>query len=123
MSSAGDPSNHLWFLNTEVTIKVSHLNGSDGVSVLEHRAPHGNSPPLHIHRTEDEIFHILEGEMLFRISDRELRAGAGETLLAPKNIPHSYRVESAEGARWLTITRGGDFETFVRSCGRPAERQ
>jgi len=123
MSSAGDPSNHLWFLNTEVTIKVSHLDGSDGVSVLEHRAPHGDSPPLHIHRTEDEIFHILEGEMLFRISDRELRAGAGETLLAPKNIPHSYRVESAEGARWLTITRGGDFETFVRSCGRRAERQ
>jgi mannose-6-phosphate isomerase-like protein (cupin superfamily) len=122
MSIAGDPSRHLWFLNTEVTIRVSHVDGSDGTSVLEHRAPHGDSPPLHVHLNEDEIFHILEGEMLFRVADRDVHAGTGDTLLAPKGTPHTYRVDSAGGACWLTIMRGGDFEGFVRSCGRPAER-
>jgi quercetin dioxygenase-like cupin family protein len=122
MSIAGDPSRHLWFLNTEVTIRVSHRDGSDGISVLEHRAPHGDSPPLHVHRNEDEIFRILEGEVLFRVADRDMRASAGDTLLAPKGIPHTYRVDSADGARWLTIMRGEDFEGLVRSYSRPAER-
>ena len=27
---------------------------------MESLAPHGDSPPLHVHQTEDEIFHVLE---------------------------------------------------------------
>jgi hypothetical protein len=37
MSNAGEPARHLWFLDTEVIIKVSHQDGSDGVSVLRFR--------------------------------------------------------------------------------------
>ncbi|WP_046865372.1 cupin domain-containing protein [Microvirga massiliensis] len=111
----------LWFLNTHVIVRVSARDGSDGISVLEHRASRGDSPPLHIHYDEDEIFHVLEGEVRYRVGDDERRARAGETLLAPKGIPHTYRVESSE-ARMLTITRGG-FESFVRAFGRPAERE
>lgn len=122
MSIAGDPSRHLWFLDTEVTIRVSHLDGSDGISVLEHSAPFGNSPPLHVHHSEDEIFHVLEGEMLFRVAGQDVHAHTGYTLLAPKGTPHTYRVASADGARWLTIIRGGGFEGLVRSCSRPAQR-
>jgi quercetin dioxygenase-like cupin family protein len=122
MSTESGPSRHLWFLDNEVTIKVSHLDGSDGVSVLEHPAPYGDSPPLHVHRNEDEIFHILEGEVLFRVADRDVHAHTGDTLLAPKGISHTYRIDSVNGARWLTIIRGGDFEALVRSFGRSAER-
>jgi hypothetical protein len=57
----------------------------------------------------------------FRVGDEELRAGAGETLLAPKRVPHTYVVESERG-RWLVVTAKGDFERLVRSFGRPAER-
>jgi hypothetical protein len=31
-------------MNTLVTIRVSASEGQDGVSVLEHRVPHGDSP-------------------------------------------------------------------------------
>lgn len=111
----------LWFLNTLVLIRVSYEDGTDGVSILEHRAPQDDSPPLHVHRTEDEIFHVLEGELLLRIAEKELRGRPGEILLAPRGVPHTYRVETAS-ARWLTITCGRDFERFVRSVGRIAER-
>jgi quercetin dioxygenase-like cupin family protein len=117
MTTAGLQS--LWFLNTQVTIHLSAQGGSDGISVLEHRASQGDSPPLHIHHDEDEVFHVLEGEVRYRVGDHEHRARAGETLLAPKGIPHTYRVESTE-ARMLTITRGA-FESFIRAIGRPAE--
>jgi mannose-6-phosphate isomerase-like protein (cupin superfamily) len=122
MPAAATSAQQLWFLNTLVTVRVRHDEGEDGMSVLERLAPHGDSPPLHIHQTEDEIFHVLEGQLRVRAGDAEVRIGAGETILGPKRVPHTYRVESHEGARWLVITMRGDFERFVRALSRPAER-
>ena len=112
----------LWFNNTLVAIQVSSADGEDGICVVEHRQPYGDSAPLHVHRNEDEVFHILEGRIFFVIDGRERVAGAGETVLAPKGLPHTYRVESREGAHTLTVTRGSDFETMLRKASRPAER-
>ncbi|MBU8536240.1 cupin domain-containing protein [Falsiroseomonas tokyonensis] len=112
----------LWFLNTQVILRIRHSDGTDGLSVLEHRVPFGDSPPLHIHRNEDEVFHVLEGELRFLAGGREVRARAGDSVLTVKGVPHTYRAESQEGARFLTIVRGGDFEGLVRALGRPAER-
>ena len=111
----------LWFFNALVTVRVSCEEGSDGISVMETLAPRGDSPPLHVHRAEDEIFHVLEGEVRFRVADKELWVRAGETVLAPKGVPHTYLVESERG-RWLVVTARGNHERFVRSLSRPAER-
>jgi len=100
---------------------VSESDGQDGVSILEHRVPQGDSPPLHSHGTEDEIFHILEGEFRVKVENQEQRAGPGAILLAPKGIPHAYRADSFEGGRFLTVTVRGDFERFVRAMSRPAQ--
>jgi quercetin dioxygenase-like cupin family protein len=122
MPAAAEAPEQLWFLNALVTVRVPHEAGEDGISVLESLAPHGESPPLHVHRNEDETFHVLEGELRMRAGGADVVVGAGETLLAPKGEAHTYRVESPEGARWLVITTRGDFERFVRSFSREAER-
>lgn len=111
---------YLWFLNTLVRIRVAHARGTDGISVIESLAAYADSPPLHIHHTEDELFHILEGEFRFLAGGRELRAGPGQTILTHKGVPHTYRVESKTGGRWLVVTTHGDFERFVREMSRPA---
>jgi quercetin dioxygenase-like cupin family protein len=120
-SPTGAPS-ELWFLDTFVRIRVSTVESQDGVSVLEHCAPFADSPPLHVHHTEDEYFIVLDGELRFRIGDGERRHGPGDVILAPRDTPHTYRCESPSGGRWITITARGDFERFVRAMGRPAER-
>lgn len=114
-------SNGYWFLDTHVNIRVSGDENSDEISVLEHHAYFGDSPPLHIHHTEDEVFVVLEGEFRFVIGGKEHRLVTGETILAPKGIPHQYLVESQNGGRWLTITTGHDFENFVKAVSRQAE--
>jgi quercetin dioxygenase-like cupin family protein len=111
-----------WFFNTLVRLQVGCDRGADGISVLEHQAAYGDSPPLHIHRNEDEIFYILQGEFRFQLGEAQQIAGTGATLLVPKGVRHTYRVESRGGGRWLTVTRGGEFERFVQAVGRPAER-
>ena len=109
----------LWFLNTRVQFLKSSAS-PDGLCVQEHRMPYGDSPPLHVHERQDEIFHILEGRVRFRVGDEEVVAFAGDSLVGPKGVPHSFRVESEEGARMLVMSVGEDFEAFVRSFGRPA---
>lgn len=89
---------------------------------MEFQAPFGHSPPLHVHRTEDEVFHILEGEFRFQVAEEERRYGPGAILLAHKGVPHTYRVESPGGGRFLTVTTHQDFERFVRAMSCPAEQ-
>jgi len=110
----------LWFLNTRVRIVVAAKTGEDRLSVLRHWAPFGDSPPLHVHETEDEVFHVLEGRVRIAIGSREIELTAGQTAMAPKGVPHSYVVESPEGAKWMTVTTPGDFEALVRETARPA---
>lgn len=114
-----DKGRSLWFLNTLVTIHASHEQGEDKISLLEHCAAKGDSPPLHIHHGEDEAFFVLEGEMWLQVREEVRRLQPGQGLLVPKGVPHTYCVDSPR-ARWLTVTTGGDFERFVRVLGRPA---
>jgi quercetin dioxygenase-like cupin family protein len=122
MSTSPNQVSQLWFLNQLVTVRVARSENQDGISVLEHRVPQGDSPPMHFHRNEDEIIYILEGEIRVKMAGEERRAGTGEVLLVPKGVPHTYRVESREGGRFITVTVRGEFERFVRAMSRPAER-
>jgi quercetin dioxygenase-like cupin family protein len=117
-----DSEKYFWFLNSLTTIRVSARTGADQVSIVEQRAPKGYSPALHIHRTQDEIFHVLEGEFRLKVGDQEKRLKAGDMFLIPKGTPHTYIIISPTGGRWLAITVGVDFENFVRALARPAEQ-
>lgn len=94
-ASTNTADEYLWFLNSLVRIGVPSDQGVDGLCVMEHRVPHGDSPPLHRHATEDEFFHILDGEFRFVVDGQSRRAGPGAMLLAPKGSVHTYRAESA----------------------------
>lgn len=117
-SSPGTSLEYFWFFDTLVCIRTGCESGGHGISLVEHRGRFGDSPPLHIHHTEDEIFYVLEGEMRFVLDGKEDRAGPGTAVNTPRSIPHTYRIESPGGARWLTVTHTGDFERFIRRVGR-----
>jgi mannose-6-phosphate isomerase-like protein (cupin superfamily) len=107
-----------WFANTLVIIRIPPESGKDGLCVMEHHAPMGDSPPLHLHHDQDEIFALLAGEARFRLSGRDIEARTGDCILVPKGEPHSYLATSAGGVRFLTITHGGGFVGLVREAGR-----
>lgn len=62
----------------------------------------GVSIPLHYHTREDEIFRVINGEVLFVVGDQEINASAGDVLFAPRNVPHAWRVKGEQSAHMIT---------------------
>lgn len=61
----------------------------------------GSGPAkLHVHHADDEAWHVLEGVLRFRFTDREIQVGAGETVFVPAGVAHTY--EAIE-ARYLVV--------------------
>jgi quercetin dioxygenase-like cupin family protein len=74
--------------------------------------PPGHIPPLHVHHTHEEGFLLLDGEVTLFLPDREIALRPGEFVLAPRGVPHSYKVGNAP-ARWLVVSIPAGFERFV----------
>jgi mannose-6-phosphate isomerase-like protein (cupin superfamily) len=63
----------------------------------------GSGPDyLHVHYSDDEAWHILEGTLTFRFSNRIIEAPAGTTVFVPAGVPHTY-YEAAGPTRYLII--------------------
>lgn len=108
--------NGLWFLNSHVTL----ADAPAGMAISDHVMPYGDAPPTHVHHDEEEIFHIKSGRLRVRIGVEEFVAHTGDTLVAPRGVPHAFRVESPQGARVLIITNGGGLDGLIREFSRPA---
>jgi len=59
--------------------------------------------PLHLHRSDDEVWYVLEGVLRVRVGndDVELRAGSG--VLVPRDTPHTYWNPGPDRVRYLLI--------------------
>ena len=76
--------------------------------------PAGDMPPLHVHHEQNEGFYVLDGELTVFLPGREVLLRAGDCLLAPRGVPHAYRVGDTP-ARALVLSSPGGFEAFVRA--------
>jgi len=109
----------LWFIDGLVHIHVSGEETDGRYAVVENLVPHGDMPPLHVHHEEDEVFHVLDGEVTLFLPGTEVPLARGETFRAPRGVPHAYRVES-ETARLLVFCEPARFDAFVRAISEPA---
>jgi len=111
----------IWFVDTRAEILVSSEETEGRLSVVEVTGACGGMPPLHVHHTDDEVFHMIEGELTLFVGAEVVRLQPGETALAPRGIPHAYRIESEAGARVLVSSSPGGFDRYVAAIGVPAE--
>src|SRR4051794_14463511 len=109
-----------WFLGNRMTLKATAESTNGGFGLVESWIPEGDSPPLHIHRREDESFWILEGRIRFQVGGEELVAQAGSFVFGPRDAPHTFVVEEGP-AHVLTLLTPGGGERFFVDGGRVPE--
>lgn len=63
----------------------------------------GQEHALHAHAGQDKVYHVLEGEGMFLLEDRDLPMRAGDLLVAPDGVPHGLRNSGASRLLVLAI--------------------
>lgn len=66
--------------------------------------PGAGMPFLHLHRSADEAFCILSGEVQFQLGEQEVRAGAGSAVLIPAGVPHCFRNVGSGDVEQIVVT-------------------
>lgn len=82
------------------------------ISLLIDEVPPQAGPPLHIHRHEDELLYVLEGEFLVQRQGEIIRLTAGQAIFLPRGIPHTFINPGAKTARVLAALTPGGLEQF-----------
>jgi quercetin dioxygenase-like cupin family protein len=109
-----------WFLTNRMTVKASSAATGGALTVIEVLALPGGTAPWHVHHREDEMFYLLEGDVLFKCGDEVFQAGSGAFVFLPRDIPHSYKNVGETAARWLILTTPAGSEDFFIEAGTPA---
>ncbi len=87
--------------------------------LLEARVYPGGGPPPHLHRREEESFHVLEGEITFTVNEETLVAGRGDFIQIPRGTPHAFRNNGRKAARMLILCTPGGFDEFLLAIATP----
>ena len=109
--SAGDGRTPapLNIVGEETLVKVSSED-SDGTLAFFHLvAPPMSGPPRHVHSREDELFYVLEGELVFELDGERHTVRAGDTVYLRRGVVHTYQNFTTSDARLLIVTTPGMF--------------
>ena len=92
---------------------------SGSYSLFEFHTQPGAEPPPHMHTREDETFYIMEGELTIQCGDEVIKAKAGDHAFLPRNVTHSFKVDS-KSAKIMLLCCPAGIEDFFEKLGEPA---
>lgn len=88
---------------------------SNGLLVLENTFHAKGGPARHLHHDQDELFYVTEGEFFIEVGEERFRLTQGDTLLAPRRVPHVWaHIGSGRGSMLITFNPAGKMEAFFR---------
>jgi mannose-6-phosphate isomerase-like protein (cupin superfamily) len=97
----------LTFGDVNMIIRASAETTGGSMVVIEEVPPLVDTP-AHVHAREDELFVSLEGDHVIELGGEEHRIGPGESVFAPRGVPHSQRrVVPGEGRLLLVVSPAG----------------
>lgn len=110
-----------WFFGGGLHIWKATAEETNGAFLLfEDRLDHGKVTPLHTHPDSDETMIVLEGEIVMHLDGAEHTVGAGGVAVAPRGVPHAFRVSGPDGARLLCLHTPGCCQEFYWDASEPA---
>src|SRR5499427_6183183 len=109
----------VWYNGSLMTFLATGEDTHGQFALIEAVARRGNVPPPHIHHREDEIFYILEGEIVVSVGDRTIKGTAGTMVFLPRDVPHSFTIESDQSRMLILLTPAG-LERWFKEFSVPA---
>ncbi len=97
-----------------IDFKVTSQDGG-GILILENTFRAKGGPARHLHHDQDEWFYAIEGEFIFEVGQERVRLTPGDSLFAPRKVPHVWAfVGDTRGRILVAFTPAGKMEAFFR---------
>lgn len=96
----------------QTLVKVSAADSDGLLSFFHLDAPPMSGPPRHVHSREDELFYVLEGDLVFELDGEQHTVSTGGTVYLRRGIVHAYQNFTERPARLLIATTPGEFSSF-----------
>lgn len=88
---------------------------SDGTLIIENTFRAKGGPARHLHHAQDEWFYIVQGDFVFEVGEEKFSMRPGDSLLAPRRVPHVWACASDPGGSVLiSFLPAGKMEGFFR---------
>jgi mannose-6-phosphate isomerase-like protein (cupin superfamily) len=95
--------------------KVSGADTGGAMSVFVGLTTADDRPARHFHHDQDEWFYVVEGEYDLEVGDDKFHLKAGDSLLAPRKVPHVWACVSEKPGTLMTVFQpAGQMEAFFR---------
>ena len=91
------------------------LTGKDtcgAYALIEDLNHPGMGIPLHLHRNEDEMFYVVDGQVEFQISGEILKANAGSTVHIRRDTPHAFTIIGDVPAKMVIMLIPAGLENY-----------
>jgi mannose-6-phosphate isomerase-like protein (cupin superfamily) len=100
--------------DSRLDFKVLTAETRGALFIMENRDMVRGGPPKHVHYMQEEWFFLIEGgEVAVEIGDQKLRLKPGDSVLAPRNVPHVWAYLGDRPGRMLfAFTPAGEIEDF-----------
>ncbi|WP_213807423.1 cupin domain-containing protein [Granulicella sp. dw_53] len=106
-----------------IAVRVSSAETHGAYAVVESVAAPGCSPPVHLHRNEEEHFVVIAGRYQILIEDELIDAPVGTSVTVPKGARHSWLNISEAPSRLLVVLTPGGFERCIETIrDSPADK-
>jgi quercetin dioxygenase-like cupin family protein len=116
-----DSGHKLNVMGDNQVIKLSSKDTNGQFTLIEQNNNPGMGIPLHVHENEDEVFHVLSGEVKMIIGEESTTLSAGDMIFCPREVPHSWSVIGEKKAKaMLSIFPAGLEEMFEELSELPA---
>lgn len=107
-----------WFYGGGVQSWLATAEDTGGAFMLfSDQMEQGKVTPLHTHPA-DETMYVTKGAILVHVDGTEYEVGAGGLLIAPRGLPHAFKVVSAT-ATILTLHTPGVCQAFFYGASVP----
>lgn len=88
---------------------------SSGLLILENTFHAKGGPARHLHTDQEEWFYAVEGEFVIEVGSERLRLYPGDSLMAPRQVPHVWaHVGDGQGRMLIVFNPAGKMEAFFR---------
>jgi quercetin dioxygenase-like cupin family protein len=88
---------------------------SNGILIIENTFREKGGPARHLHVDQDEWFYAMEGEFIVEVGQERIRLNPGDSLLAPRQIPHVWAfVGDTRGRMLIAFMPAGKMEAFFQ---------